>query len=61
MAKNIQIDQQDGTVSDQKYLKNLEVDKESQQKLLNLALHKIKARIEDLNGGHNPIINLDDS
>jgi hypothetical protein len=29
--------------------------------LLNLALHKIKARIEDLNGGHNPIINLDDS
>jgi hypothetical protein len=45
MAKNIQIDQQDGTISDQKYLKNLEVDKESQQKLLNLALHKIKARI----------------
>jgi len=45
MAKNIQIDQQDGTITDQKYLKNEEVDKESQQKLLNLALHKIKARI----------------
>ena len=59
MAKNMQIDQQDGTISDHKYLKNQEVDKESQQKLLNLALHKIKVRIDDLKGGTNPIINLD--
>lgn len=61
MAKNIQIDQQDGTITDQKYLRGQDVDKESQQKLLNLALHKIKARIEELNDGTNPIINLDDS
>lgn len=61
MAKNTQIDQQDGTISDQIYLKNEEIDKESQQKLLSLALHKIKVRIDELNGGNNPIINLDDS
>jgi hypothetical protein len=58
MAKNLQIDQQEGTISDHRQLKNGEIDKESQQKLLNLALHKIKVRIEDLNGGSNPIINL---
>ncbi len=45
MAKNNQIDQQDGTLTDQVYLKNEEIDKESQQKLLNLALHKIKVRL----------------
>lgn len=58
MAKNLQIDQQEGTINDHQQLKTNLVDKESQQKLLNLALHKIKARIEDLNNGPNPIINL---
>ena len=45
MAKNMQIDQQDGTINDNKQLKNDEIDPESRQKLLNLALHKIKSRI----------------
>jgi hypothetical protein len=58
MAKNMQIDQQEGTISDHKHLKNEEIDKESQQKLLSLALHKIKVRIEDINTSSNPIINL---
>lgn len=46
MAKNTQIDQQDGTISDHLNLLPPQVDKESQQKLLNLALHKIKVRID---------------
>ena len=60
MAKNLQIDQQDGTLNDNKYKKDEEVDQESKEKLLNLALHKIKSRIEDLNGGPNPIINIEE-
>ncbi len=57
MAKNAQIDQQNGTLSDNAYLKDERIDKQSQQKLLSLALHKIKVRIEELNGP-NSVINL---
>ena len=61
MAKNMQIDQQDGTINDNKQLKKEEVDPQSRQKLLNLALHKIKSRIDELNNGPNPIINLQEN
>ena len=61
MAKNMQIEQQHGTITDQLSFKTEDVDLESRQKLLNLALHKIKTRVDELKGGTNPIINLEDA
>lgn len=45
MARNLYIDQQDGTIEDIRFKSNENIDKESQKKLLDLALHKINHRL----------------
>jgi hypothetical protein len=63
MAKNIQLDQKDGVLDENCQMKINEEDRECREKLLHLALLKIRNRIDDISGGSteiNPIINLID-